>query len=41
MPEGWLIDRYGEPTTEPNDFKDNLPGAILPLEATRVTRDTD
>ncbi len=31
VPEGWLIDGYGEPTTEPNDFKDDPPGAILPL----------
>ena len=31
VPEGWLIDGYGAPTTEPNDFKDDPPGAILPL----------
>ena len=31
VPEGWLIDGNGAPTTEPNDFKDDPPGAILPL----------
>ena len=31
VPKGWLIDGHGEPTTEPNDFKDDPPGAILPL----------
>ncbi len=29
--EGWLIDGKGQPTTEPNDFKEDPPGAILPL----------
>lgn len=31
VPEGWLIDSNGEPTVEPNDFKGDPPGAILPL----------
>lgn len=31
VPEGWLIDGDGAPTTEPNDFKHDPPGAILPL----------
>ena len=31
VPEGWLIDAKGQPTREPNDFKDDPPGAILPL----------
>ena len=31
VPEGWLIDSDGKPTTEPNDFKADPPGAILPL----------
>lgn len=31
VPEGWLIDSEGNPTTEPNDFRADPPGAILPL----------
>ena len=31
VPEGWLIDGKGQPTTDPDDFKDDPPGAILPL----------
>ena len=29
IPEGWVIDKHGNPTTNPNDFYDG--GAILPL----------
>lgn len=31
VPEGWLIDSDGKPTTDPNDFKAEPPGAILPM----------
>ena len=31
VPSGWLIDSDGNPTNDPNDFKANPPGAILPL----------
>ena len=31
VPEGWLIDANGNPTTDPNDFRADPPGAILPL----------
>jgi uncharacterized oxidoreductase len=31
VPEGWLIDADGNPTTDPMKFKGNPPGAILPL----------
>lgn len=31
VPEGWLIDSEGNPTTEPNDFRADPPGAILPM----------
>lgn len=31
VPEGWIIDANGQPTTEPADFKGDPPGAILPL----------
>ena len=31
VPEGWLIDADGNPTTDPNDFRAEPPGAILPL----------
>jgi uncharacterized oxidoreductase len=31
VPEGWLIDSQGNPTTDPNDFKGDPPGAILPM----------
>lgn len=31
VPEGWLIDARGNPTTDPNDFRAEPPGAILPM----------
>jgi len=31
VPPGWIIDSEGNPTTDPNDFKGEPPGAILPL----------
>ena len=31
VPEGWLIDHEGNPTTDPKDFVAERPGAILPL----------
>src|SRR2546423_1027737 len=31
VPEGWIIDPEGNPTTDPNAFKADPPGAILPL----------
>lgn len=31
VPEGWLIDADGRPTTDPGDFLGQPPGAILPL----------
>ncbi len=31
VPEGWLIDAEGNPTTDPNDFRAEPPGAILPM----------
>ncbi len=31
VPEGWIIDSQGNPTTDPNDFKGHPPGAILPM----------
>jgi len=31
VPEGWIIDAEGHPTTEPADFYADPPGAILPL----------
>ena len=31
VPPGWIIDAKGNPTTDPNDFKGDPPGAILPL----------
>ena len=31
VPEGWLIDGQGNPTTDPNDFRADPPGAILPM----------
>ena len=31
VPDGWIIDHDGNPTNNPNDFKDEPPGAILPL----------
>ena len=31
VPEGWIIDRQGQPTTDPADYLDNAQGAILPL----------
>ena len=31
VPPGWIIDANGNSTTDPNDFKGDPPGAILPL----------
>ncbi len=31
VPEGWIIDAQGNPTTDPKNFKGPPPGAILPL----------
>lgn len=31
VPEGWIIDSQGNPTTDPLKFKADPPGAILPL----------
>lgn len=31
LPEGWIIDSEGRPTTDPHEFKGDPPGAILPL----------
>ena len=31
VPEGWLIDAQGKSTTDPNDFRADPPGAILPM----------
>ncbi len=31
LPEGWIIDSEGRPTTDPRKFKGDPPGAILPL----------
>jgi uncharacterized oxidoreductase len=31
VPEGWIIDHEGRPTTDPKAFKEDPPGAILPL----------
>ena len=31
VPEGWLVDATGKPTTDPSDLKADPPGAILPL----------
>jgi len=31
VPEGWIIDAQGNPSTDPNDFRKDPPGAILPL----------
>ena len=31
VPEGWLIDNQGYPTTDPRTFKADPPGAILPM----------
>lgn len=31
VPEGWIIDSEGRPTTDPNDFKGEPPGAMLPM----------
>ena len=31
VPEGWLIDNQGNPTTDPRTFKADPPGAILPM----------
>ena len=31
VPEGWIIDSQGNSTTDPNDFRADPPGAILPM----------
>ena len=31
VPEGWIIDAQGNPTTDPQDFKGDPPGAMLPM----------
>ena len=31
IPEGWILDNQGNPTTNPNDLKTEPPGDILPL----------
>ncbi|HJP33426.1 MAG TPA: Ldh family oxidoreductase [Candidatus Latescibacteria bacterium] len=31
VPEGWLIDEHGQPTTDPGDYLSQPQGAILPL----------
>lgn len=31
VPDGWIMDHEGNPTNDPNDFKGDPPGAILPL----------
>jgi len=31
VPEGWLIDNQGRPTTDPNTLYGNPPGSILPM----------
>ena len=31
VPEGWIIDEEGDPTTDPNRYKSDPGGAILPL----------
>ncbi len=31
VPEGWMIDAEGNSTTNPNDFRADPPGAILPM----------
>ncbi len=31
LPDGWLINSDGEPTTNPNDFYETTPAAILPF----------
>ena len=31
LPDGWIIDHDGNPSNDPNDFKGDPPGAILPL----------
>jgi uncharacterized oxidoreductase len=33
VPEGWIIDGDGKPTTDPQDYLGDRPGAILPLGA--------
>ena len=34
VPEGWIIDSDGNPTTDPDDFLGEPPGAMLPLGGT-------
>ena len=31
VPDGWLIDNEGRPTTDPNDLYSDPPGSILPM----------
>jgi uncharacterized oxidoreductase len=31
VPEGWLLDNEGRPTTDPNTLYGNPPGSILPM----------
>ncbi|NOZ21982.1 MAG: Ldh family oxidoreductase [Planctomycetes bacterium] len=31
VPEGWIVDHEGTPSTDPNDFYADPPGAILPM----------
>lgn len=31
IPEGWIVDHEGKPSTDPNDFYKDPPGAVLPL----------
>ena len=34
VPEGWIIDHSGRPTTDPEDYLGDPPGAMLPLGGT-------
>jgi uncharacterized oxidoreductase len=34
LPKGWIIDAHGNPSTDPDDFKADPPGAMLPLGGT-------
>jgi uncharacterized oxidoreductase len=34
VPEGWILNHRGQPTTNPNDFYGPPPGALLPLGGT-------
>ena len=35
VPEGWLLDNEGNPTTDPNTLYGNPPGSILPMGGTQ------